>query len=146
MKRLLIASLLLGLLPAAPVMAEQSQKFGAYEIHYNAMLTDQLAPGVAKAYKIDRSKTRGLVTISVLKPSPLGNVGQSVKAELNVSAVNLSQQLSQIRMREISEGTAIYYIGEFRITPPDTLEFTVKAKPAGEEQKSMLKFSHEFPQ
>ncbi len=144
MKHLLIASLLLGFLPAAPAVAEQSQKFGIYEIHYNAMPTDRLTPEVALAYKIDRSKTRALVTISVLKPSPLGGVGLSVDAVLDVSAVNMSQQLSQIKMREITEGNAVYYIGELRVTPPDTLKFTVKVKPEGEKRESTVEFSQQF--
>ncbi|ARU32429.1 hypothetical protein CAP31_12515 [Sulfuriferula sp. AH1] len=144
MKRLLIASLLLGLLPAAPVMAEQSQKFGAYEIHYNAMPTDELAAKVAKAYNMDRRKARGLVTISILKSSSLGGIGQPVKATLDVSVVNMSQQLSRVKMREIAEGTALYYIGEFRITPPDTLKFRVTVKPAGEKLESTVEFSQEF--
>ena len=144
MKRLLIATLLFGLLPVAPVMAEQLQKFGTYELHYNAMPTYDLAPEVAKAYNIDRSKNRVLVTISVLKSSPLGGMGQPVQAALDASAVNMSEQLSQIKMREIREGSAVYYIGEFRITPPDTLKFTVKVKPAGEKQENNIEFSQQF--
>lgn len=144
MKYLLIASLLLGFLPAAPVMAEQSQKFGTYQVHYNVMPTDELAPEVARAYGIDRSKSRALVTISVLKSNPLGGVGLSVEAVLDVSAVNLSQQLSQIKMREITEGVAVYYIGELRVTPPDTLKFTVKVKPEGEKRESTVEFSQQF--
>ncbi|MEQ1667039.1 MAG: DUF4426 domain-containing protein, partial [Sulfuriferula sp.] len=108
------------------------------------MPTDRLTPEVALAYKIDRSKTRALVTISVLKPSPLGGVGLSVDAMLDVSAVNMSQQLSQIKMREITEGNAVYYIGELRVTPPDTLKFTVKVKPEGEKRESTVEFSQQF--
>lgn len=144
MKRFIIASLLLGLLPAAPAMAEQSQKFGAYEVHYNAMSTDELAPEVAKVYKIERGKTRGLLTISVLKANPLGGMGQPVKAALDVTAVNMTQQLYQIKMREVVEGTAVYYIGEFRVAPPDTLKFTVKATPEGQKKDNTLEFSQQF--
>lgn len=144
MKRLFIATLLLCLLPAAPVMAEQLQRFGSYELHYNAMPTADLAPEVAKAYNIDRSKNRVLVTISVLKSSRLGVAGQPVSAAMEVNAVNLSQQLHQVTMREIKEGAAVYYIGDFRITPPDTLKFTVVAKPAGEKQGNTVEFSQQF--
>ena len=35
-------------------------------------------------------------------------------------------------MREIKEGSAIYYLGEFRVVPPNTLRFTVKVEAAGE--------------
>ena len=65
MKRLL-ATLLLSLI-AAVSHAEISQEFGAIKVHYNAQTTDQLLPDVARAYKIERSKTRGMITMSVLK-------------------------------------------------------------------------------
>jgi hypothetical protein len=63
MKRLFAALCLCSV--AAVAHAEISQKFGPLEIHYNALTTDELLPEVARAYKIERSKTRGLVTMSV---------------------------------------------------------------------------------
>ena len=98
--------------------AEKSQKFGNVEIHYNALTTDELLPEVARAYKIERSKTRGLLTISVLKKNKMG-VSVPVAAKISVFATNLTQQLSQLTMREIKEGTAVYYLAEFRVAPPD---------------------------
>ena len=47
--------------------AEQSQTFGDYEIHYNALTTDQLSPEVAKAYGIVRSGSRAMLNVSVLR-------------------------------------------------------------------------------
>ncbi|NWG39527.1 MAG: DUF4426 domain-containing protein [Hydrogenophilaceae bacterium] len=122
--------------------AEQSQRFGAVEIHYNAMLSSDLLPDVAKAYKIDRSKTRGIVTISVLKKNAMG-VAQPVPARLTAYLVNLNNQLGNIDMREVREGTAIYYLGEFRVAPPDTLKFTVTVEAAGE-PKHEVTFSQKF--
>ena len=140
MKRLLAALCLCSV--AAVAHAEISQKFGPLEIHYNAITTDELLPEVARAYKIERSKTRGLLTVSVLKQNNMG-VASPVPAKISVYATNLSQQLANIEMREIREGTAIYYLGEFRLAPPDTLKFTATVEVAGEPKREMV-FNQQF--
>ncbi|MCL5060793.1 MAG: DUF4426 domain-containing protein [Candidatus Thermoplasmatota archaeon] len=140
MKRLLAALCLCSV--AAVAHAEISQKFGPLEIHYNALTTDELLPEVARAYKIERSKTRGLVTVSVLKKNPVG-VLTPMPARLTLYVTNLSQQLANVEMREVKEGTAIYYLGEFRVTPPDTLRFTATVEVAGEPKREMV-FTQKF--
>lgn len=140
MKRLLAALCLCSV--AAVAHAEISQKFGNLEVHYNALTTDELQPEVARAYKIERSKTRGMVTLSVLKKNKLGAL-TPVPAKLTIYATNLTQQLSNISMREIKEGSAIYYLGEFRVTPPDTLKFTATVEVAGEPKYDMT-FDQKF--
>ena len=140
MKRLLAALCLCSI--AAVAHAEISQKFGPLEIHYNALTTDELLPEVARAYKIERSKTRGLVTMSVLKQNQVG-APTPVPARLTVYVTNLNQQLATIEMREIKEGTAIYYLGEFRVSPPDTLKFTATVEVSGEPKREMV-FNQKF--
>lgn len=127
---------------AAVAHAEISQKFGPLEVHYNALTTDELSPDVARAYKIERSKTRGLVTMSVLKQNPVG-APTPVPARLTVYVTNLNQQLANVEMREVKEGTAIYYLGEFRVAPPDTLKFTATVEVAGEPKREMV-FNQKF--
>lgn len=133
---------LISLLFAPLAQAEQSQKFGNIEVHYNAMLSTELSPDVAKAYKIDRSPTRGIVTISVLRKNAMG-VGQPISAKLSAYMVNLSNQLGDISMREIKEGNAIYYLGEFRVIPPNTLKFTVGVEVNGDPRRE-VNFSQKF--
>ena len=140
MKRLFAALCLCSV--AAVAHAEISQKFGKLEIHYNALTTDELLPEVARAYKIERSKTRGLVTMSVLMPNKLG-VLTPVPAKISIYATNLNQQLANVDMREIIEGTAIYYLGEFRVTPPDTLKFTATVEVAGDPKREIV-FTQKF--
>ncbi|MHB1052220.1 MAG: DUF4426 domain-containing protein [Thiobacillus sp.] len=140
MKRLL-ATLLLSAI-ASSSHAEIAQEFGAIKVHYNALTTDQLLPEVARAYKIERSKTRGMVTMSVLKQNSVG-APTPVPAKLTVYATNLNQQLANIEMREIKEGTAIYYLGEFRVSAPDTLKFTTTIEVAGEPKREMI-FKQKF--
>ena len=122
--------------------AEISQKFGPLEIHYNALTTDELSPDVARVYKIERSKTRGLVTMSVLKQNPVG-VSTPVPAKLTLYFTNLNQQLAHVAMREVKEGSAVYYLGEFRVVAPDTLKFTATVEVAGEPKREMV-FEQKF--
>lgn len=140
MKRLLAALCLCSI--TAVAHAEISQKFGAYEIHYNALTTDILLPEVARSYKIERSKTRGLVTMSVLHQNAVGQPSP-VPAKISIYATNLSQQLTNIEMREIKEGTAIYYLGEFRVAPPETLKFNATIEVPGEPKIEMT-FNQKF--
>lgn len=140
MKRLIAALCLCSVTGFAH--AEISQKFGTLEIHYNALTTNDLSPEVARAYKIDRSKTRGMVTLSVLNRNKVGAL-TPVPAKLTMYATNLNQQLANIEMREIKEGTAVYYLGEFRVTPPDTLKFTTTVEVAGEPKREIV-FNQKF--
>ena len=122
--------------------AEKAQKFGNLEIHYNALTTNDLLPEVARMYKIERSNTRGLLTISVLKKNDVG-VPVPVPAKISMFATNMTQQLSPLAMREIKEGTAVYYLAEFRVAAPDTLTFTGVIETPGEPKRE-IKFSQRF--
>ncbi len=140
MKSLLAALLLCCVAPIAH--AESSAKYGNVQVYYSAITTDFLQPEVAKSYKIERSKTRGLLTVSVLRKNKVG-VPAPVAAKLTAYVTNLTQQLAEIPMREIREGTAVYYLGEFRVAPPDTLKFTLSVEAAGETKHEIV-FSQSF--
>jgi hypothetical protein len=140
MKSLIVTLLLCSV--ASFAQAEKSEKFGNVEVHYNALTTDELLPEVARSYKIERSKTRGLLTIAVLKKNKMGVLVPS-PANISVFATNLTQQLSQISMREIKEGAAVYYLGEFRVAPPDTLTFNSTVEIKGDPKRE-VKFNQQF--
>lgn len=131
------------LLLTLPAHAEQAKTFGDVAIHYNAMPTDELLPEVAKNYKIERSRNRGMLTISILKRTNLG-VSQASKGEVKVHIPTLTGQSVEVPMREIVEGAAIYYIGEYRVTAPQTLKFVVSAKPEGGDRALSFDFSRQF--
>jgi hypothetical protein len=126
-----------------PAGAEQSQTFGDYTIHYNAINTEMLDPAVAKGYGITRSKNRALLTISVLK-NQIGTSVQPVKAKVTATATNLTSQLRIIKSRELEDAGAIYYIGEIPVRNEETLEFNVEVQPEGSEETYSLKFQQQF--
>lgn len=123
--------------------AENSQDFGDYVVHFNALSTVHLSPAVTKQYGIKRSKNRGMINISVLQKM-LGTAGKPIAAELRATATNLAGQKRDIVLREVREDTAIYYIGEFPISHEETLRFNVYVKPNDLGEPREVNFKQDF--
>lgn len=123
--------------------AENVSDFGKYVVHYNALATDQLPARVAREYRITRSKHRGMINITVLRKM-LGSPGQPVHAFVEVTGTNLAGQYRRIPVREIREGNAIYYIGEFGVSHEETVRFDVKVRPQGTPDTLTVEFSQDF--
>jgi len=111
------------------VNADQSVKAGGFVVHYNAYSADTLQPEIAKIYNITRSRSRGVVVVSVLRGE--GPNAKGVKAEVSGTSVNLNGQLRELDMREIREGQALYYVSDFAVTQEETLDFTFSVTPEG---------------
>jgi hypothetical protein len=125
------------------VYAESSQDFGDYVIHYNALATDMLTPEVAREFHITRSQNIGMVNITVLK-KVLGSPGQPVHARVEATATNLTGQTRKIRMREVRDGNAIYYIGQFGVTNEETVKLNARVQPQGNPSEFKVEFSQDF--
>lgn len=123
--------------------AENSQDFGDYVVHFNALTTNFLPPAVAKSYGIKRSQSRGMLNISVLQ-KVLGMTGKPVTAKISASASNLTGQQRNINLREVHEGNAIYYIGEFSVSNEETLDFALQVTPDGVAKPFAVKFRQQF--
>ena len=145
MKRILSALAALSLfLVTQGLQAQQSQDFGEYVVHYNALNTNLIPPQVAQAYGIQRSPSRALLNITVLK-KVMDNPGTPVKAEIMTTATNLTGQRRQIEMREILEPEgAVYYIAEFPVHNMETWRFEIDVRIAGEHEPLMVKFKQQF--
>ena len=102
----LFLTLLITCLPVA-VLGEQFKTFGNYTVNYSAFTTDILTPAIAKSYQIQRSKNRIMVNLSIMKDQN-GDTGKSVRTQVEGTATNLNQQLSELNIREIVEQDAIY--------------------------------------
>jgi hypothetical protein len=105
---------------------ESSRVFGDYELHFNALTTDQLSADIANEYDIIRSRNRVLLNISVTHAEEIG-LPTAVAGEITALARNLTGQLRRLDVREIREGDAIYYIAETPIVNAETLIFTIEA-------------------
>jgi hypothetical protein len=126
--------------PTAEPAGESMKDIGDHAVHFNAQLTDELSPEIARAYNIVRSKNRAMLTISVVRDAD----NASVPAKVTVKTVNLTGQLKNIAMRPIEEQDAIYYIGETPVANRETLIFDITVTPEGAAGSSEVRFKREF--
>ena len=126
--------------PTAEPAGESMKDIGDHAIHFNAQLTDELSPEVARAYNIVRSKNRAMLTVSVVRDAD----GASVPAKITVKTVNLTGQLKNVALRPIEEQDAIYYIGETPVANRETLIFDIAVTPEGATGSSEVRFKREF--
>ena len=129
--------------PAQPA-TETSQDFGNYSVHYNALRTDSLTPEVARSYGIQRSSNRVMLTVTILRKEGAQGSGKPIDGNVEVSAYNLNGQMKGIEMRRVSEGEAIYYLGEVSISGAEILVFDISATPTGEGAPLKVKLQREF--
>lgn len=130
-------------LAAVSVRAENSQDFGDYVVHFNALTTDLLTPKVAAEYKIRRSGNHAMLNIVVLR-KVLGATAQPVTAKVTGTASNLTGQQRTLDLREIREPNAIYYIADFGVDHEDTLTFKLNVQPEGEQESFQVQFRQQF--
>jgi len=130
-----------GVLPAT----ESSKDFGEYVVYFNALLTDQLSPDIAREYNIVRSKSRALLNVSIHRKLQNGTT-EAVTGAVSASAINLNGQLKTMSLREVREEAAIYYIGELAITDGEVLIYTIDATPGNEPGQSRftVRFKKQF--
>jgi hypothetical protein len=123
--------------------AENSTTIPGYTIHHNAIPTATLDPAIARQYQIQRSGYRGMINVSVIKDKA-GTAGEPIPAVVLAKATNIRGQLISIPMRQVVEGDAVYYIGEFRIADQETLNFELQVQPQGETRFYTAKLSQQF--
>lgn len=128
----------------AQALDETFKDFGNYEVHFNALRTDELTPDVARVYGIQRSKNRVMLNVTVLRKEAEHAPRKPVEAKVEVDAYNLNGQLKDIQMRRVSEGEAIYSIGDVSIAGTEILVFDIKVTPEGESEPFNVKLKREF--
>jgi len=145
MKKLLSLLLLLGAVSyLSDARAQQSQDFGEYVVHYNALNTNLIPPQVAQSYDIKRSSNRALLNITVLKKM-MDTPGTPVKAGVSANGTNLTGQRREIEIRQITDPEgAIYYIGELPVHNMETYNFVIEVSVDGEMEPMMVKFRQQF--
>jgi len=145
------AALVTGCGPEAPPPPQQAQpsaetfeKFGNYELHFNAIRADELLPEMAQRYGIERSPKRVLLTVAVLHRAAEGALATPVESVVTASVRTLSSPATDVAIRPISEGTSISYIGEVPLGARGILVFDINATAAGESRPVAATFQREF--
>lgn len=146
----LVKTLCSGLLLLAASLAcanstgEQKQVFGDYEVHYMGLTSSFLTPEVTQAYGIERSRSVGFLSISILhnqkdQPMPVPITGR-VKGSIK----NLIGQARELTFKEIKETDSVYYISTFKFDDEDMYNLSLKVKPEGQAREFDVKFSQRF--
>jgi hypothetical protein len=133
----LLALLLLAL--ALPLEAAGgSASYGEYRLFYNAIPSGMLHPQMAQRYGIQRSRGRGLITIS------LQHRNQPVHGIVRVNAQDAQGRDVPVELRRMQSAGAVSYLGTFPIEPGQTLRFQIEALPEGGSDMLRAAFSQAF--
>ena len=137
----LSCALLLLILPAGIARAQQSERFGPFELHYSVVNTTFLAPEVASTYGITRGKKKAILNLAVREHVEGSTEARAMQLQGRTWDLMQNQALS---FREIREGPAIYYIAEFKFINEEWRFFEVDFRPEGAEQTYTFKFKHQL--
>lgn len=121
--------------------AQQSKVFGPYELHYSVLNTTFLAPEVAANYGIVRGKKRAILTLAVREQ--MAPPGETYAMQLQGRTWDLIQNQT-LEFLEIREGSAVYYIADFKFINEEWRFFEVDFRPEGAEQTYTFKFKHQL--
>jgi hypothetical protein len=119
------------------------QDFGDFEVHFNAMRTDELGPDMARTYGIERRGNRVLLNVALLAKAADGRT-TPVDGTVTASARNLNGQLKNLQMRRVQESAVISFIGEVGISGNEILVFDIDAKPLDGASAYSVQFKREF--
>ena len=131
------------LIAATHALAEPFTRAGAFTIYHNAVTADTLTPEVATALGILRSKSRGVLNVSVIKEQD-GTTGTPVRALVDLAIVDAADQKTRVPMREIEAQGAVSYLAEFPVASGQELMFELQVRPAGAAVTTTVRLSQEF--
>lgn len=130
----------LALLPGL-TLAQQSETFGPFELHYSVVNTTFLEPDTAASYGITRGEKRAILNLSVREKLADGSAPRAMTLQGRTWDLIQNQTLE---FREIREGEAIYYIAEFAFINEEWRFFEVDFRPTGAQQTYTFTFKHQL--
>lgn len=137
------AVLLLAALACPAALAERTRDLGGFVVHYAAMPTNALDAHVASAYSIERAAGIGMLNVAVAKKQP-GDKTVPVTATITADVSDHMGNINMLSMREIRDGDAVYYVGEFQIRSREPLHFHITVSPDGSGPPYVLQFEKQF--
>jgi len=123
------------------VLAQQSETFGPFELHYSVVNTTFLQPEIAASYGITRGKKRAILNLAVRENLADGSTARAMVLQGRTWDLIQSQSLE---FKEIREGESIYYIAEFGFINEEWRFFEVNFRPTGADQTYTFKFKHQL--
>lgn len=136
--------LLLAVLLASPAtLAERTRDLGKFVVHYAAIPTSALAAGVARDHAIERAPDMGMLNVAVARKQAGGRT-VPVRATVTADVSDHLGNINMLSMREIRDGEAVYYVGEFHIRSREPLRFQITVSPEGAGPPYVLSFEKQF--
>lgn len=127
---------------SATALAQQSEMFGPYELHYSVVTTTFLEPEVAATYGITRGKKRAILNLAVREQL---EDGSSVARTMMIKGRTWDLIQNQfLEFNEVREGPAIYYIAEFKFIDEEWRFFEVNFRPEGADQTYTFKLKRQL--
>lgn len=126
---------------AGSAYAAGDKDFGDYRVHWNVFPSTFLTAEIAEANQLHRSKSIGIVNISIMKEIDDGTLSP-VSGQLEGKLTNDIQQVRFLAFRRIQEGKSVYFIAEYQYTPGELITFNITARPAGHPQDLPVRFAH----
>lgn len=124
-----------------PVHAQQSERFGPYELFYSVVNTTFLEPDVAASYGITRGKKRAILNLALREHVEGGTEAREMRLQGRTWDLIQNQFLE---FQEVREGPAIYYIAEFRFINEEWRFFEMDFRPDGGNETYTFKFKHQL--
>ena len=122
-------------------LAQQSETFGPFELHYSVVNTTFLDAKIASTYGIVRGEKRAIINLAVREQLANGSEARAMMLQGRTWDLIQNQDLE---FREIREGEAIYYIAEFSFINEEWRFFEITFRPAGANQTYTFKFKHQL--
>jgi Domain of unknown function (DUF4426) len=125
--------------------AQQSERFGPYELHYSVVNTTFLEPSVAANYGITRGKKRAILNLAVREHVEGSTAaGGTEPASMLLQGKTWDLITGQpLEFQEVREGPAIYYIAQFKFINEEWRFFEIDFRPEGADKTYTFKFKHQ---
>ena len=119
---LLTACLSVTAMAADVIKGERQETFGDVTVHYNTFNSTYLTPDITKSAELIRSKTQGVINISVIKD------GKPQMAQVSGLVKDLTSQSVPLTFKQITEQGAVYYIAQYPVPQQETRTFEIKVQ------------------
>lgn len=118
-----------------------SKDFGEFQVHWSVFPSTFLAPEVARDNNLNRSKSIGIVNISIMREAENGGL-EPVSGQVEGKVLNDVQQVKFLGFRRIQEGNAVYFIAEYQYSNAELMTFQITARPTGSKEDLPIRFAH----
>lgn len=118
-----------------------SKDFGDIQVHWSVFPSTFLAPEIASENNLNRSRSIGVVNISIMRETEDGGL-EPVSGQVEGKVLNDVQQVKFLGFRRIQEGNAVYFIAEYQYGNAELMTFEITARPTGSNQDLPIRFTH----